>query len=210
MSRRRGDRLSDEDRRLWQRVAATARPLRPRRPAPPEHSGIPATAPPPGPANPAQPPASLPPEAPSFARSFRPEVSTGAGSVRFPATAPALPVGPTTLARRDQRRLRQGRLAPEARIDLHGLSLDEAHGALARFILSSQARGLRLVLVITGKGRGDEPETVLPFRRGALRRAVPMWLRTPPLALTVIEVSTAHRRHGGEGAFYVRLRRPGK
>jgi DNA-nicking Smr family endonuclease len=43
--------------------------------------------------------------------------------------------------------------------------------------------------------------------RGVLRRNVPRWLAAPGLAPLVISYATAHIRHGGEGALYVRLRR---
>ena len=104
-------------------------------------------------------------------------------------------------------RMKRGKLVPEARIDLHGMTLDQAHPVLSRFILTSQARGLRLVLVITGKGQREDPHDPMPLRRGVLKRQVPMWLRTPPVALAVLQVTEAHLKHGGSGAYYVYLRR---
>lgn len=103
------------------------------------------------------------------------------------------------------RRMAKGKMAPEARLDLHGLTLAAAHPELIRFILSSHADGRRLVLVITGKGKGDHGP--LPTRPGALRHQVPHWLHMPPLAPVVQQVTAAHHRHGGEGAYYVYLRR---
>jgi DNA-nicking Smr family endonuclease len=73
--------------------------------------------------------------------------------------------------------------------------------------------GLRLVLVITGKGRPGRPGTDAdpPFQRvGALRHQVPLWLRQPPLATAVLQLAEAHLKHGGAGAFYLYLRRPGR
>jgi len=89
------------------------------------------------------------------------------------------------------------------------MTLDRAHGALTRFILGEQARGTRCVLVITGKG-GDYRGRAIGYDdgRGALKRDVPRWLREPALAGAVVGVYQAHRRHGGEGALYVYLRRP--
>lgn len=104
------------------------------------------------------------------------------------------------------RRMSQGKLRPEARLDLHGMTLAEAQPELLRFVLSCHARGARLVLVITGKGRGDHGP--LPTRPGALRHQVPHWLHGSPLAAIVQQVAPAHFRHGGEGAYYVYLRRP--
>lgn len=104
-------------------------------------------------------------------------------------------------------KMRRGKLVPEARIDLHGMTLDQAHPALTRFILTSYSRGFRLVLVITGKGQRDDPHDPMPRQRGILKRQVPMWLRMAPLGSAVLDVSEAHMRHGGGGAYYVYLRR---
>lgn len=104
-------------------------------------------------------------------------------------------------------RLKRGKLAPEARIDLHGMTLDQAHPALIRFILTSYTRGLRLVLVITGKGRPADPYDPMPMRRGVLKQQVPMWLTMAPVAQVVLQISESHIRHGGAGAYYVYLRR---
>ena len=85
------------------------------------------------------------------------------------------------------------------------MTLAEAHPELIRFILNAQSDGLRLVLVITGKGKGVADPVPRPI--GALRHQVPHWLRLPPLALSVQQVAEAHLKHGGSGAFYVYLRR---
>lgn len=104
-------------------------------------------------------------------------------------------------------KMTRGKLAPEARIDLHGMTLAEAHPELIRFILNAQSGGMRLVLVITGKGKRGEDFGPIPQRMGALRHQVPQWLRLPPLGQAVLQVSEAHLRHGGSGAYYVYLRR---
>lgn len=105
------------------------------------------------------------------------------------------------------RRMKRGKLKPEGKLDLHGMRLDTAHGALTRFILSSQASGKRLVLVITGKGKDRDEPGPMPMPRGVLRHQVPQWLALSPLAQAVLQVTPAHLSHGGEGAYYVYLRR---
>jgi DNA-nicking Smr family endonuclease len=104
-------------------------------------------------------------------------------------------------------RMKRGKLVPEDRIDLHGMTLDQAHPALVSFVLTSQARGLRLVLVITGKGQREDAYDPMPRRRGVLKSQVPQWLRLSPVAQAVLQVSEAHRKHGGGGAYYVYLRK---
>ncbi len=121
-------------------------------------------------------------------------------------TEPA-PVAPR-MDSRQYARLRRGRLAPQARIDLHGMTVAQAHPALSAFITESWSRGVRLVLVITGKGRGrDRGDGPIPIRPGVLRHHVPQWLQSGPLAQMVLQVSEAHGRHGGAGALYVYLKR---
>ncbi|MEL6583516.1 MAG: Smr/MutS family protein [Pseudomonadota bacterium] len=102
--------------------------------------------------------------------------------------------------------LRKGKLKPDAKIDLHGMTAERAKSALTGFILRAHSDGLRLVLVITGKGRpGADP--MAPHRTGVLRHAVPHWLQMPPLGPLILQVTPAHRSHGGTGAYYVYLRR---
>ena len=102
----------------------------------------------------------------------------------------------------------RGKLVPESRIDLHGMTLGEAHPELVRFVLSAHGAGKRLVLVITGKGKERDDEGPIPRRVGVLRHQLPHWLSQAPLRGIVLQVTPAHYRHGGGGAFYVYLRRP--
>jgi DNA-nicking Smr family endonuclease len=96
------------------------------------------------------------------------------------------------------RKLTRGRDAIAARIDLHGMTQDAARAALVAFVSRAIDNGWRAVLVITGKGVSGD---------GVLKRRVPDWLAEPPLRDRVAGVSEAHRRHGGEGALYVALKR---
>lgn len=104
-------------------------------------------------------------------------------------------------------KMSKGKLAPEARIDLHGMTVSEAHPELIRFILNAHSEGLRLVLVITGKGKPSLDFGPIPQRYGILKHQVPNWLRMPPLGAAILQVSDAHLKHGGAGALYVYLRR---
>lgn len=108
------------------------------------------------------------------------------------------------LDRRLKQRLARGRDAIEARIDLHGMTQSEAHGALLHFLRRAQGDGKRLVLVVTGKGTRSGAAM---HERGVLRRQVPLWLALPEFRSSVVGFEQAHVSHGGEGALYVRLRR---
>ena len=109
-------------------------------------------------------------------------------------------------------RLRRGLLEPEAKLDLHGLTENAAHRALLLFLKGAQQRRHKLVLVVTGKGKkmaADSPfDMELQERsRGVLKAAVPRWLREPEFAGLLAGTRSAHRRHGGDGAIYVYLRK---
>ncbi len=119
---------------------------------------------------------------------------------------------PGTLDRRRARRIANGQMEIEARLDLHGLRQDEAHRALRGFLARAHNEGHRTVLVITGKGRVLEPNdharALFGGREpGVLKQNVPRWLREADLARFVVSYATASSRHGGEGALYVQLRR---
>ena len=116
------------------------------------------------------------------------------------------------LDRRQARRIVAGKTDIEDRIDLHGLRQAEAHHRLRAFLQSAYAKGLKTVLVITGKGvahdRLDHLASAMGERqRGVLRRSVPLWLAEPDLTSIVLSYGAAGTRHGGAGAFYVRLRK---
>jgi DNA-nicking Smr family endonuclease len=117
---------------------------------------------------------------------------------------------PAGLDRRTEQRLRRGAIALDARLDLHGLTQARAHGALRAFLLDAHRRGWRTVLVITGTGAADPapgPDSAADRPRGVLARQVPHWLAGAELRQVVSGFREAHRRHGGRGALYVRVRR---
>jgi DNA-nicking Smr family endonuclease len=95
-------------------------------------------------------------------------------------------------------RLKRGRRAIEARLDLHGMTQAEAHRALSGFVAGSRTGGRRCVLVITGHGR---------ISGGVLKSAVPRWLHEPEMRRHVLAIAPARPQHGGAGALYVLLRR---
>lgn len=186
--------LSPEERLLWERVAATADPLMREMQmrddaGPPKPMSAPERPAPPRPASRAA-PASGP-------------------SVTFSiADAEIGPVGhhEPGLDRRTSGRLRKGVREPEARIDLHGMTAERAHRACLTFLSDALAHGLRVVLVITGKG-GRGADAIMGTGRGVLRESLPGWLRASGLGRSIVGIYEAHPRHGGAGAFYVYLKR---
>jgi DNA-nicking Smr family endonuclease len=97
-----------------------------------------------------------------------------------------------------EKKLRQGVVSIDARIDLHGMKQDEAHQALENFLAQQAKAGRRCLLIITGKGRGNE---------GVLRNNLGKWLAASLHARHILALRPAALKHGGAGAFYVLLRR---
>ncbi|WP_299786666.1 Smr/MutS family protein [uncultured Marivita sp.] len=185
--------LRPEERELWQKVAHSTKPL-------PQALRRAADAP--------KPTVRRKPEREEVdlptAFGIGSKASLPTGQITTPQPAPR---AKPSMDKKTFGKMRRGKLVPEARIDLHGMTLDQAHPALTRFILTSTSRGFRLVLVITGKGQRDDPHDPMPRQRGILKRQVPMWLRMAPLNSAVLDVAEAHIRHGGGGAYYVYLRK---
>lgn len=200
--------LGPEDLALWQSVARSARPLHSaplQRDAPaeivsPTHAGKA------GPKPPALDQARLEAPPQQVRKASAPRTST---DLR-PDIAEHLASAPLRMDRKRFVALSRGKADPEARLDLHGMTLAQAHAALNGFVLRAHAQGQRLVLVITGKGASEPGASEAYFAlrpRGALRQQVPHWLASAPLSGVVLQITPAHRRHGGAGAYYVYLRR---
>ena len=114
---------------------------------------------------------------------------------------PALePGGAAGVDARAAARLRRGQMRPEARLDLHGHTLDRAHRALAGFIDCAALDGRRCVLVITGKGN-------IGRTGGTIRSEFPRWLNQARLRPRILAFAEAQPKDGGAGAFYVLLRK---
>ncbi|MBO0663486.1 Smr/MutS family protein [Jiella sp. MQZ9-1] len=184
--------LSDEDKRLWASVARQAVPLKgkamPVVPADPRPPAIDGALPPPTAGN----------KGPLQAQ---PQVTMGAAGSGNPAKGGAL-ASQHPIERPTRRKIAKGRIAIEARIDLHEMTQTAAYAALSGFLAQAQAMGLRHVLVITGRGMPGGS-------RGILRRVVPQWFASALFRPLVSGFDRAERHHGGDGALYVRVRRPG-
>jgi len=187
--RARTGRLSREDLALWRRLAATVAPL-PGRLLPDLDEEFPSE---PLPAPPAKPVPSRRPRKPPLPA---------------PPAPPPIPVLPEIahgdvagVDKRTAQRMRRGQLSIEARIDLHGLTEEDAHRALTSFVIGAQQAGRRCVLVVTGKGLRQDGRT------GVLRRNVPRWLNEAPNRARILAFCHAQPKDGGEGALYLLLRR---
>ena len=100
--------------------------------------------------------------------------------------------------RASARRMQRGKVPVEDRLDLHGLSQEQAQEEVKAFISSAVQKNFRHVLIITGKGRDGH---------GILREKVPEWLKDAPLCYHLNAISYAQPKDGGKGALYIRLKR---
>ena len=105
-------------------------------------------------------------------------------------------VDPLVLAR-----LKNGQYSPEGHVDLHGMNARQAYDALVFFIKNAYQRGLRAVVVVTGRGR-NSPDGI-----GVLRGMLQRWLCRDPFKRVVLAFCTAKPEDGGPGAAYVLLRK---
>jgi DNA-nicking Smr family endonuclease len=111
------------------------------------------------------------------------------------ALDPQRPIG---IDRRSWLRLKRGQVTIEQTVDLHGLTQEQAHERLGRFLAEAQQSGLRCLLVVTGKGIAHG---------GVLRHMVPRWLNEGQNRERVLAFAPAQPKHGGAGALYLLIRR---
>lgn len=188
--------LSAEEIAIWRKVAETASPLRPQ-PAPELEKHLKTV------------------EKASAKSIGNKAASRPATNAVVAAAAAAHMPRIAGLNRRDTQKLARGNVEIDGRIDLHGMSVARARSALLSFIEASREEGRRNVLVITGKGASPFTRHTLhsvdvyhaPERKGVLRSELPQWLHEREFSQHVVGFQPAHPRHGGGGAFYVRLRR---
>ena len=185
--------LSAEEARAWVRLAATVKPLDPARNGERDHPQDGGGGPPPGATKRTERVTARPP----------PPAALRLGG---PAPRDKLGEDRTGLDATWERKLARGTLSPDFTLDLHGHTLAAAHLRLDHGLAQARALGARVVLVITGKPRPAE-HADRAERRGAIRAKLLDWLAAGPHAGVIAAVRAAHRRHGGDGALYLVLRK---
>jgi len=176
-----GRRLAPEEQALWARVAATVTPLLGRAASMlryPDESRDPGPEP-----------------APRSRQTAIPDPGIGGDDRRRKGPG-------ETLDGHWDRRLRQGSVAPDRSIDLHGHTLASAHAALDHALERAIADDVRLLLVVTGR-----PPRAGETRRGLIRAQIGDWLAASRHRGRIAAIRNAHPRHGGAGALYLILRR---
>lgn len=189
MSHPRG--LTEDEATAWKTLAATVEPIDPARKV--DSKPRSAATPSPGsvekPLHPAKKPATRAPKPmPSVPRIAR-QISA-----------------PGNLDSHWDRRLKSGEIAPDLSLDLHDHGLDAAYSRLMDGMEQAQSLGARVVLIVTGRSRPVDPAD-RSTKRGAIRAKILDWLAASEHGASIAAIRKAHRRHGGEGALYVVLRR---
>ena len=105
-----------------------------------------------------------------------------------------------SLDQKTRKRLAKGEYKVEGKIDLHGLTMDEAWEDLMKFLETAVNAGKRCVLVVHGKGKGYGEKGNM----GLIKSKISGWLGEHPATLAF---SNCLPKHGGSGAMYVLLRR---
>ena len=103
----------------------------------------------------------------------------------------------------DQQLYKQFKNKPFQKIDLHGLTVDEAYQKVLSYLKTSFKKKNLLHIVITGLGNKSQGEE---FFTGKIRKQFPQWLDTEPFQQIVKSYSPCKIKHGGLGAFYIKLR----
>ncbi len=183
--------LSIEEQSAWAKLASSVEPLEdrelPKAPTVPVSTPVQARAGKPVSVKPKTPPA-------------RPT------KAQQPPPRSARRIGGSTLDSHWDRKLKAGSIAPDYTLDLHDHYLDAAHERLESGMMQARAMDARLVLVITGRPRPVEAAD-RASKRGVIRAKLLDWLAAGDHADAIAAVRKAHRRHGGEGALYIVLRR---
>ncbi len=186
--------LSEDDRLVWNQLKASLTPLRPEQKIP---QGI------------------KPPTMPVFSKPLtKIGRSVAEPAIRFslaPDPMAGLTQAPQNMDKRIHAKMRKGKLRPEAKLDLHGMQAARAHTELLGFVRRCHSDGKRLVLVVTGKGsKARDDGGIMPSRQGVLRQSLPHWLSAANMRGMILQITPAHLRHGGGGAYYIYLKKKGR
>ena len=95
-------------------------------------------------------------------------------------------------------------------IDLHGYTLDQANKFIERFIIKSYEENINKLIVVTGKGlhSQNEKDPYVSKELSILKYSVPEFISKNKNLMNIInEITDAKIEDGGEGAFYIFLKK---
>ena len=94
--------------------------------------------------------------------------------------------------------------------DLHGYSLDEANNKMNDLIKDSYEKGVKKLIIVTGKGlhSQNEKDPYISKNLGILKYSVPEYIKNSDELMSLIsQIKEAENEDGGSGAFYVYLKK---
>ena len=95
-------------------------------------------------------------------------------------------------------------------IDLHGYTLEEANKSIQDFINKSYEDNINKLIVVTGKGlhSNNEKDPYVSKKFSILKYSVPEFIKkNKELIRKISEITNAKIEDGGEGAFYIYLKK---
>ena len=102
------------------------------------------------------------------------------------------------LSKKNIKEIKTGKFKVQSKLDLHGFSLKEAETLFFEFLKKSFNSKKRNILVISGKGERG---------KGKIKLSIPVWIVSPSLSHLIHFYSFAAPKDGGNGAYYIRLRK---
>ena len=98
------------------------------------------------------------------------------------------------------KKIKKRKFNVNASLDLHGKTLDVAFNKFVNFINSNYDVGNRYLLIVTGKGNPSK-------NTGVIKNNLPLWIKHASVNSKILYASSALIEDGGDGAFYIFLRK---
>ena len=102
------------------------------------------------------------------------------------------------LSKKNIKEIKTGKFKVQSKLDLHGYRLKEAEILFFEFIQNCYNSNKRNIMVISGKGE---------YGKGKIKLSIPVWIKSSNLSSLIYFYSSAALKDGGEGAYYIRLRK---
>mgnify|MGYP001495263371 FL=1 len=107
--------------------------------------------------------------------------------------------------------IKKGSFHIDKKVDFHGKSLLESEEQFNNTIIESYNSGQRCLLFVTGKGlfksKNYEESYKPKLYHGIIRASFIEWVRSKKFSKHILSFEQASIEHGGDGAFYVYLRK---
>ena len=114
-----------------------------------------------------------------------------------------------TLPNKDNKSIKEKNFVTKS-IDLHGYTLEEANNHIQEFINKSYEDNINKLIVVTGKGlhSNNEKDPYVSKKFSILKYSVPEFIKkNKELIRKISEITNAKIEDGGEGAFYIYLKK---